>query len=332
MSRLPDPMSWFRSFDDYWFGHVPAWPLACFRIIFSLVLLAYFTDRILYLDEFLGNSIIRLPDLQMTETSMWGDIQPLYISPLSQTAVLISVALFYLAAIGLCVGFFSRSCAGALSLWCIFTMFYDYFGTFSIDKSSAFVLLFLAFSECGRTLSADAWLRRRWHDSERGPAPPLDPREVQISAWTIRSLQWFLVTWYFLAGLSKLAGGWLETGNGDVLISHVQGRYMNDVSLWALTYWPKWTFAIFQLVTLGFEIGAPLLLLDRRYRPWGMLIGIGMHVAILLLMTKLWFFCVEMIAFYVLLLPVELPAFLRRLAPARSRASPEPEADTPSHV
>jgi hypothetical protein len=57
-------------------------------------------------------------------------------------------------------------------------------------------------------------------------------------------------------------------------------------------------------MALYFELYAPLLLVPRRLRPIGMLIGIGMHVGVAALMLKLWFFSAEMICFYALFLPL----------------------------
>ncbi len=69
--------------DDYWFGLVPAWPLAAFRILFAVALLCYFTDRIVHLEEFLGDSPGRLPDLGVTGDSPLRFHQPLYVEPLT---------------------------------------------------------------------------------------------------------------------------------------------------------------------------------------------------------------------------------------------------------
>jgi hypothetical protein len=57
-------------------------------------------------------------------------------------------------------------------------------------------------------------------------------------------------------------------------------------------------------MSLYFELYAPLLIVPRRLRPLGLMIGIGMHIGVAALMVKLWFFSAEMICFYVLFLPL----------------------------
>jgi len=294
------------SFDELWFGPTRAWPLAAFRIAFSLVLLAYYSDRIVYLQELLGQSAARMPDLAMQHGSHWYYIQPIYIPGFPEPITYLLAGLFYVCSLALLLGFRPQIAAALLVPWCFLGPMMDFFASFSMNSSSTVILFVLAFSPCGRVLSLDAWLRRE-STSE-------SPFEVQISGWSIRTLQSFLLVWYMLAGISKLSGDWSLIGQGDVLYAQVQGWYMNEAAVWALQHLPMWAFAMSETLTIAFELGAPLFLVPRRIRPFGLVLGAGMHIFVAILMTKLWFFSAEMIAFYVLFLPLEA-RWIRRLLP-----------------
>jgi hypothetical protein len=295
--------NWLEPIDAHWFGPVPAWPLAVFRMGFAFVLLCYYADRFAYLWELFGDTPARLPDLAMDAQSRWKFLQAFYWGALSQPAALAAAALFTLAALALLVGYRARAAAGVLCLWMLLRILFEWHTAFSIDRSSVLVLGVLALSPCSRVLSVDA-LRAAGLDEGRAPGGASGWREVMVSGWATRTLQWLLLSWYVLAGLSKLAGSWDLIPNYDVLYSQVQGWYENDLAFWALQHVPKPVFTLLQQMALYFELYAPLLLVPRRLRPIGMLIGIGMHVGVAALMAKLWLFSAEMICFYALFLPL----------------------------
>ncbi len=287
--------SWLARADAHWFGPVPAWPLALFRMGIAFVLLCYGADRFAHLGELFGDSPARLPDLAMDAASRWGFLQAFYWEPLSEPAALAAAGVFGVAALALLVGYRARAAAGVLCIWMLLRILFEWHTGFSVDRSSVLVLFVLSLSPCSRVLALDA--RRRSADSTPW-------RDARVSAWATRTLQWLFLSWYVLAGLSKLAGSWDLVPNYDVLYSQVQGWYENDLAFWALQHVPKPVFTLLQQMALYFELYAPLLLVPRRLRPIGMLIGIGMHVGVAALMAKLWFFSAEMICFYALFLPL----------------------------
>ena len=68
---------------------------------------------------------------------------------------------------------------------------------------------------------------------------------------------------------------------------------MNDL---ALTRWPyhklpvpMWLCQLSSWGTLVWEIGFPLLVAVRWFRPWALLAGVGLHLGILLTMEVGWF-------------------------------------------
>jgi hypothetical protein len=283
---------WAKRFDGYWFGAVSARPLACFRIVFTLALIFYFTDRIWYLADFLGDTPARLPALEFTGDRHLQHIQPFYIPPLTDEAALLVAGLFYVIAGALLMGFCSRSAAALLGAWILGTTLADWSASFSLNRSAVIVLFLMACMPIGHTWSLDARMRGR------GQPAGTD----RIHAWPIRTLQWFLLWWYVSAGMAKVWGDWTFTASHDILWSQLQGWYQNDRSWWAQQHLPKSVFGGLQQIALYFEVFAPIWFVPRRLRPFGMLTGFLLHVLIALLMVKLWLFSGYMLSFYVLFL------------------------------
>ena len=123
-----ESISWLQRLDTYWYGPVPAWPLAGFRILFAIALLAYFTDRIFHLEEFLGASPGRLPDLGATGDSPLRFHQPLYVEPLTRPMQVAAVGVFYLLGVSLLVGFRAQLAAGFLAGWVASVTLVDWMG------------------------------------------------------------------------------------------------------------------------------------------------------------------------------------------------------------
>ena len=279
-----------KRFDSYWFGAVSPRPLVLFRIVFTLALVFYFTDRIWYLPDFLEDSPARLPLLHFGEDSYLRQIQPLFVPPLTHGAACAAAALFYLLAAALIAGLRSRTAAALLGVWVLCSTLADWSASFSLNRSAVIVLFLMACMPIGHAGSLDARMRGR----EKAAADDL------IHAWPIRTLQWFLLWWYVSAGMAKVWGDWSFTASHDILWSQLQGWYQNDRSWWAQQHLPKAVFGALQQIALYFEVFAPLVFVPRRLRPIGMLTGLVLHVMIALLMVKLWLFSAYMLSFYIL--------------------------------
>ena len=133
-------------------------------------------------------------------------------------------------------------------------------------------------------------------------APFREGGDRLASAWPLRTLQATLVLQYFGAGVCKAVhGDWLA--HADTLWYQMQLPYRNAAAAWMVRTLPKDAFTLMQHAALAFELLAPLLLLVRRLRPFGMLWGLGMHAMIALSMHKVGLFALQNIAFYVLFLP-----------------------------
>ena len=214
---------------------------------------------------------------------------------------------FYVLGISLLVGLRARLASGLLAGWVASVTLVDWMGAFAFNRSSVVILATMSAMPLGATWSVDAyrgWRRRGAEGEPLANSPPLT-EEVQISAWPVRTLQWLLLLWYVLGGLVKLKGHWSLFSVNDVLWSQLQGWYQNELCWWAITHIPKPFFGAAEVATLYFELLAPLWLLPRRLRPWGMMVGVFLHVMIALLMTKLWVFSAELLSFYVLFLPIQ---------------------------
>ena len=306
---------WVRA-DRYWFGPTVAWPLALFRILFGVTLLGYFTERLSGMDEFLGASAARIPPLGVPPESPLVAHQPVYLPPLGPLAQLLVVVVFFVSCAALIVGYRARFAASLLAVWVMGVTFADWMGAFAENRSAPLVLLVLALAPAARVWSVDSWRSRR-----RADVPGADPsREVLISAWSVRTLQWFLLLWYLSSAFLKLNGGWSLFGSSDVVWSQLQGWYTNDLGWWALHHLPKWFFGAGEVLTIYFEAFAPLWLIPRRVRPFGLFFGFVLHAMLALFMSNLWTLSLEMTSFYALFLP--LGARTLETAPSAAEDSP----------
>ncbi len=118
------------------------------------------------------------------------------------------------------------------------------------------------------------------------------------SAWPVRVLQATLLLEYLGAGVCKLRGDWLDSSK--VLWLQAQDVYMTDLSAWMVRELPVWLWAGLQHGSLAFELFAPILFCVRRLRPLGFGLGLAMHLGIGLMMYRVGFFSLAMVAYYVL--------------------------------
>lgn len=132
--------------------------------------------------------------------------------------------------------------------------------------------------------AADAWRLGR-----AGPgAGSLDARY----GWPLTLMAAITVTTYLLAGVAKLRlGGWAWT-DGDALAEqiaidnlrkHLSGSPMSPIA--ALFLGHGWLLRGLAILTMVVELGAPLVLLDRRLARMWALAAWGFHVGVVALMA-----------------------------------------------
>jgi hypothetical protein len=136
------------------------------------------------------------------------------------------------------------------------------------------------------------------------PGYSTNERGERTVPWAVIGVfQAMLVIIYFAAGWTKtFQGEWLK--NTHCLWNIVQGYHRTDFAALVLRNTPVWLWSIKQYATLLFEIGAPLWFALRWTRPLAVVFGISLHVAIALMMERLFFFGSVMLSFYWLFVPV----------------------------
>ena len=138
-----------------------------------------------------------------------------------------------------------------------------------------------------------------------------DPPQLR-SAWPLRICQGTVLLQYFGAGICKLRGDWLDSSN--VLWLQAQDVYMTELSAWMVRVLPAWVWAGLQHGALAFELLAPILFCVRRLRPIAFAWGLAMHLGIGLMMYRVGYFSLSVVAYYVLFVDERrLLAFRQRL-------------------
>lgn len=132
------------------------------------------------------------------------------------------------------------------------------------------------------------------------------------SAWPLRICQATVLLQYFGAGVCKLRGDWLDSSK--VLWLQAQDVYMTELSAWMVRELPAWVWVGLQHGALAFELLAPILFCVRRLRPIAFAWGLAMHLGIGLMMYRVGFFSLSVVAYYVLFVDERrLLAFRQRL-------------------
>lgn len=162
-------------------------------------------------------------------------------------------------------------------------------------------LFYLMISPSGAAWSIDS-LRRSRKNPSRKPA--------MIPPWSVRLMQIQLCLIYFFTGLSKCGWEWLidpeqSIWKSDWFTGEAVYWVLHDISLVRWPYHafpiPMWACRIASWGTLVFELGFPLFVSIRFFRPWILLAGLSLHAGIWLSMEVGWFGQITM-CWYVLFL------------------------------
>lgn len=181
-------------------------------------------------------------------------------------------------------------------------------------------LYFLLLSPAGACWSVDRWLARRlgWV-ADDGP--------VFIAPWSVRLMQIQLAVMYLFTGLVKLSDLHWDNGRltGDWLDGEALYWVMNDIAVtrWSYAQAPV-PLALCRFLTWGtliFEIGFGLFVLIRPLRLPVLLAGIALHLGIFLSMEIGWFSQITL-CWYVLFASGDwLASWVSRPAPRTSPAA-----------
>jgi hypothetical protein len=136
-----------------------------------------------------------------------------------------------------------------------------------------FAIAALAISPCGKKLSVDAWIARRFHP---GPGPcAAICRDSAFAAWPLAFIRWTIAAGYFFAGASKLALGGTAWLNGFTL----QGLMHASNAPWApaLADSPA-ANTVYSIGLLATQIGFPLVLVAKWTRWFFLPMAVVFHV------------------------------------------------------
>ena len=121
---------------------------------------------------------------------------------------------------------------------------------------------------------------------------------LEVSRALPGTIMAMLVIIYWAAGWTKAFQGGAWLAHADTLKLAVAGFHRTELAAWALRVWPDWAWTAGQYGTLVFEIGAPLLLVWKRTRPWALTAGVMLHLGIALMMRNVGLFSLQMVAYY----------------------------------
>lgn len=297
-----------RRIDGYWRAPAPAERLAVVRVIVGLFAVGYLAARI--------------PDWLSYATFNPDHFRPIGVvsQVLDRPLLPVVVRLIALATVALSVPFLlgwrfriTGPLFAAALLWML-TYRSSWGMVFHTENLLVMHVVVLAL-----TRSADAWSL----DARRRRPPGLT--EAPRYGWPLRLMCWIVVIAYVLAGIAKLrnAGdGWLW---GDELLNYIAidnvrklllGDAFSPLAGPLLDH--DWLFRALALVTVLFELGAPLALFGTRWAAAWVVACIGFHWAVLALMYIL--FPYPMFGFaFACFFPVERPARRLRDRLARRR-------------
>jgi uncharacterized membrane protein YphA (DoxX/SURF4 family) len=248
--------------------------LAVLRILAPLVILGFMSSRFLHADDWLSSAGFRVPPLD----DDWR--QPLNLPPLPVwMAWSVSVALV-VSGLATSVGVVTRWSSAVFAALLAYVALADRLAAFTVSKLSPVIVLALCLSPSGARASIDAWRQHR-----RDPGAP---RPELVSGGCVSFFQILLPVFYLSSGWSKATGDWLS--ERYVLWTHLHDSYQTTVSWLAANHLPAWMWTAIQGAVLAFECGAPVWFAVRWTRPYALVFGAGMHLAIgLMFGPVIWF-------------------------------------------
>jgi hypothetical protein len=173
--------------------------------------------------------------------------------------------------LALAAGFRTRKAAILFAFTAAFVALSDRLAAFSVSKLAPVVGIALAMSAAGTRLGIDAWLANRRRST---PAP----LPTHVWSASLRFVQVLLPAIYCASGIAKMRGDWVTQSH--VLWTHLHGTLQTSVTVLLANVLPGplWTFL--QVLTLAFEVLAPLWFAIPRTRTFGLVQGLGMHFMI----------------------------------------------------
>jgi hypothetical protein len=205
----------------------------------------------------------------------------------------LGVRLFFLAAmaasLSMAAGYRTRAASIATFIAIVSIQSRNWLNTYGGDAVLRLMLPLIALSPAGAVWSLDAAKRRK---------------KAEAPVWPLRLIQVQVCLVYFVAGWLKLHGrDWV---NGSALSLVLMNPIFARADYGALTGSPggAWLLKAATQATLAWELGFPLLMLNRWTRLAALAFGVAVHLGIVLLLQIHWFGWI-MIASYLAFIPEE---------------------------
>jgi hypothetical protein len=280
-------MNPLRTWNRFWFGPISAKPLAVYRIIFGLLVLAHLGFISVDLDYWYTDAGL----LQGNEARLAAG--PMRFSPLQVVqdpfSVRCTVAAVATVAVAFALGWRTRIMSVLLYLGLLSLYNRNISSNCGPDMLMMITSFYLMLSPCGAAVSLDARRAAR----RRGTAA-----EPMILPWAQRLLQLQLCLVYFATAAFKCHGAtWLGgTAIHYILFNHEVGQFNLE---WLAGY--PVLLSVLALGAVVTEFALAFLLWFRPSRKWVALGGIMLHAGIMPI-VNVPLFGEQMVAFYLLFL------------------------------
>jgi len=275
----------------WWFAPAPEERLAAIRIVIGMFALAWILVRIRE-----GYAVAQLPAENFRPTGVVRLLE----APLDpELALAISIATAVLMA-AFVVGFRFRLLAPLAAVALLWTLTYRNSWGMIFHTENLLVLHVIALA-CAP--AADAWA------IDRRPARPA----VSGYGWAIKLLVALTALTYVLAAIAKLriAGmAWIdgEQLRNQIAVDNLRKALLGDSIAPLATQFLDHPsgFTVFSILTLVFELGAPIALVGPRLAKLWALTAWGFHVGVVMLMN-IWFLYPLLGVAFIAVLPAERP-------------------------
>jgi len=145
------------------------------------------------------------------------------------------------------------------------------------------------------------------------PKTELGPHDETRYGWPLKLLSIITLVTYVLAGLAKLKTSGVAWMDGEILRNYIAydavrklsvGSVHSPLGAWLVQF--AWPFPIIGVLTMAFELGAPLALLGRRPARVWVATAVAFHWGVLLVMAIAFTYPLSGVAFASLLEPERL--------------------------
>lgn len=267
------------------FAPQPIVRLEVIRILASLAIVGFMLARIIHADDWLSTDSFRVP----AKAEDWR--QPASLPGLPPGLAWTLAITLGVAGLATAAGAFTRIASGVFFVLLTYVALADRLSAFTVSKIGPVIALVLFLTPSGSRWSVDAWRRKRRD-------PSYQPPDL-VSGGCVRFFQVMLPVFYCSSGIRKAVGDWLPgraTYSPYVLWTNLHDSYQTPVSWFLANHMPAFSWTVMQLVTLAFEVFAPIWFAVKWTRPYATGWALAMHLMIGLMFGPVIWFALLMIA------------------------------------